>query len=76
MWKTSLHVLSECAEQEWVAHILFARGVAKVLLREISRQFLIFLRVCTLGSANLLVDKYFKLLHIRTNQQKQTRYRY
>jgi hypothetical protein len=42
-------MLSECAEQEWVAHIHFACGVAKVLLREISRQFLIFLGVCTLG---------------------------
>ncbi|KAG2645297.1 hypothetical protein PVAP13_2KG426005, partial [Panicum virgatum] len=25
MWRTSLHMLSECAEQEWVAHIHFAR---------------------------------------------------
>ena len=52
-------MLSECAEQEWVAHIHFARGVAKVLLREISRQFLIFLGVwlSALWASNLLVDK-------------------
>ena len=45
-------MLSECTEQEWIAdcrYILFARGVAKVLLSQISRQFLIFLGVCTLG---------------------------